>query len=88
MKNLFQAVKEAVPVPEAARCMGLEVNPAGMARCPFHEDHTPSLKLYPDHYYCFGCHAHGDVIDLLAKLASIRPVASARILAEQFGVEA
>ncbi len=88
MKTLFQAVKEAVPVPEAAKRLGLEPGPGGMVRCPFHEDRNPSLKLYPDHYYCFGCHAHGDVIDLLAKLAALRPVESARILAEQFGVEA
>lgn len=27
--------------------------------CPFHDDSTESLHLYPDHYHCFGCGAHG-----------------------------
>ncbi len=86
MKNLFQAVREAVPVPEVARCIGLEIHPGDMVRCPFHEDHTPSLKLYPDHYYCFGCHAHGDAVDLLTGCTELRPIDAARLLARPFGV--
>lgn len=25
-----------------------------LVRCPFHDDLTPSLAIYPDHAYCFG----------------------------------
>lgn len=32
-------------------------------RCPFHDDKTPSFHVYQTHYYCFGCEAHGDVLD-------------------------
>lgn len=33
--------------------------------CPFHEERTPSFSVYPDqHFYCFGCEAHGDVFDI------------------------
>ena len=87
MQNLFQAVKAAVPLPEAARRFGLEPNRGGFVRCPFHEDHTPSLRLYEDHYYCFGCHAHGDVVDLYARMGRLRPIEAARILAEVYRVE-
>src|SRR6516162_487331 len=31
----------------------------GKISCPFHEDDTPSLHVYRDHYHCFGCGAHG-----------------------------
>ena len=33
-------------------------------RCPFHEDHHPSLFLNPDgqSYRCFGCGARGDAL--------------------------
>jgi DNA polymerase len=37
----------------------------GKILCPFHDDHTPSLTIYPDHFHCFVCNAHGDAIDWL-----------------------
>ena len=82
MSSVFEAVKRMVSVPVAAEDCGLEVNSAGMVRCPFHEDHTPSMKLYMDHFYCFGCGKHGDVIDLIAGLAGITPYEAALNLAE------
>jgi hypothetical protein len=37
-----------------------------IALCPFHSENTPSFRIYPDdHFYCFGCGAHGDQIDWL-----------------------
>lgn len=40
-----------------------------MGNCPFHEDHSPSLVVYPDNtFHCFGCQAHGDSIDFEMKL--------------------
>ena len=36
--------------------------------CPFHEDPTPSLQVYSDHWHCFGCGEHGDRIDWLTRI--------------------
>lgn len=33
--------------------------------CPFHDEITPSFKVYDDHYHCFGCAAHGDAVDFV-----------------------
>ena len=33
--------------------------------CPFHDDRSPSLHVYTDHYYCFACGANGDRIGWL-----------------------
>jgi hypothetical protein len=35
-----------------------------IGRCPFHEEDTPSFSIYSEtnHYHCFGCQAHGDII--------------------------
>jgi DNA polymerase len=33
--------------------------------CPFHDDTSPSLHVYPDHFHCFSCGAHGDSVDWL-----------------------
>ena len=43
--NLFETIKAAVPVRQAAEHYGLKVNRNGMACCPFHNDRHPSLKL-------------------------------------------
>ena len=32
-----------------------------MARCPYHDDNTPSLAIYDNGYYCFGCKKSGSL---------------------------
>ena len=68
--NLFTTIKAAVTTRQAAEHFGLTVDKHGMAVCPFHDDHQPSLKL-DQRYYCFGCHVTGDVIDFTARLHGI-----------------
>ena len=85
--NLFETVKASVSVPEAARAYGLTVTRHNMTRCPFHDDRHPSLKLNPDFYYCFGCGAKGDVIDLVARLFDISPYEAARRIAKDFDID-
>ena len=87
MANIFEAVREAVPVPLAAERYGLKAHHAGLVRCPFHDDHTPSLKLNEDYFYCFGCGAGGDVVSLSARLFDLRPYEAASKLAVDFGVD-
>ncbi len=38
-------------------------------RCPFHDDRTPSLVVYPDtwSWYCFGCGCGGNLFDFLMR---------------------
>ena len=36
-----------------------------LGRCPFHAEKTPSFRVWRDHFHCFGCSAHGDVITWL-----------------------
>lgn len=84
--NFFESVKQAVTTKQAAEAYGLEVDKHGMAICPFHEDHHPSLKL-DERYYCFGCHATGDVVDFTARLFGISPKSAALKLAQDFGID-
>lgn len=88
MSNIFDAVKDAVPVPAAAERYGLQANRAGMMCCPFHDDHHPSLKLNERYFYCFGCGEHGSVVDFAAQLFNLRPYDAASKLAADFGVDA
>ena len=84
--DLFTQIKMAVSVKEAAEYYGLEVNRGNMVCCPFHADRTPSMKLNEDYFYCFGCGAHGDVIDLVAKLFGLSGYDAAKKLAANFGI--
>ena len=84
--NLFQTIKAAVTVKQAAALYGLPITITRMTRCPFHEDHTPSMKLNDTYYYCFGCGATGDVIDLTARLFDLSSLQAARKLAQDFGL--
>ena len=84
--NLFESVKAAVPVRQAAEHYGLTVSRNGMTCCPFHEDRSPSLKLNEDYFYCFGCGARGDVIDFTGRLFDLSPKAAAQKLAADFGI--
>ena len=84
--NLFDTVKAAVTPRMAAERYGLPIRQGSMIRCPFHADRTPSMKLNEDYFYCFGCGANGDVIDLTAQLFRLSPVDAARKLAADFGI--
>jgi len=45
--NIFETVKAAVTVRQAAEHYGLKINRSGMICCPFHDDRHPSLKPVP-----------------------------------------
>ena len=85
--NLFESVKAAVMVRQAAEHYGLEVNRGNMVCCPFHNDRTPSMKLNEDYFYCFGCGATGDVIDFAARLFNLSSYDAAKKLAYDFGID-
>lgn len=84
--SIYERIKQTVTTRQAAERYGLSVNQSGMVRCPFHEDHNPSMKV-DDRFYCFGCHASGDVIDFTARLFGISLKDAAKKLSEDFGID-
>ncbi len=84
--NLFDTVKAAVTPRMAAERYGLPIRQGGMVCFPFHADRTPSMKLNEDYFYCFGCGASGDVIDLAARLFGLSGYDAAKKLAADFGI--
>ena len=83
--TVFEAVKQTVTARQAAENYGIDVNRAGKAQCPFHNDRTPSMKL-DKRFHCFGCGADGDVIDFTAKLYGLDPKSAAEKLAAEFQI--
>lgn len=59
------------------------------ARCPFHDDKTPSFVVSVDkqQWYCFSCAEGGDVFRFIEKIEGVPFVESARWLARRAGIE-
>lgn len=54
--------------------------------CPFHKEKTPSFHVFPDHYHCFGCGAHGDAIRFLMEAEGQDFMGAVRQLADAAGM--
>jgi len=69
------------------------LKPAGRGQmkglCPFHSEKTPSFHVHLDRgfYYCFGCHAKGDVFDFVMQTQGVEFGDALRLLGERAGVE-
>src|SRR5271166_6238638 len=55
--------------------------------CPFHGEKTPSFYVYDDHFHCFGCGEHGDVITFVMKSTGASFMEAVEDLAGQAGLE-
>ena len=66
-------LRRAHPVEQVVRGYGIVLRREGrrlVGRCPFHADGAhPNLHVYPDtaSWYCYACHAGGDVIDFVRR---------------------
>jgi len=58
------------------------------ARCPFHDEKTPSFTVSPDKqfYHCFGCGAHGSAIGFLMEYDRLPFREAVEELAQRAGV--
>ncbi len=59
------------------------------ACCPFHSEKTPSFTINDEKqfYHCFGCGAHGDVINFLMQHDNISFIDSVEMLAAEAGMQ-
>ena len=57
--------------------------------CPFHNEKTASFHIEPDKkfYYCFGCHAGGDVIKFIMEQEKVSYTDAITTLAKRTGIE-
>lgn len=56
--------------------------------CPFHHENTPSFSVVPDQgfFYCFGCHAGGNVFKFLSLIENVTYFEAIRLQAEKLGI--
>src|SRR3989338_306474 len=58
------------------------------ARCPFHNERTPSFFVSPERgtYHCFGCDAGGDIFEFVQAFEGVDFYGALKILAAKAGV--
>ncbi len=57
--------------------------------CPFHNEKTPSFSVSPEKgfFYCFGCHAGGNVFKFISLVENISYFEAVKLQAERLGIE-
>ena len=57
--------------------------------CPFHSEKTPSFTVSPEKgfFYCFGCHAGGNVFKFISLIENISYFDAVKLQAERLGIE-
>lgn len=60
-------IKTRLSIQKVLKQYDLQPDKHDMLLCPFHDDHNPSLKIYPETntFHCFGCGKSGDVIEFI-----------------------
>lgn len=76
LNERIQRIKSEIPIEKvAAEYTQLRSSGANklIGRCPFHNDRVPSMVLYlPSRtYHCYGCGAHGDVINFVRAMENL-----------------
>lgn len=59
------------------------------ACCPFHHEKTPSFTINDDKqfYHCFGCGAHGDVVNFVMRHDNLSFIEAVELLANEAGLQ-
>lgn len=79
--DIVDVIDSRVPLRKAGRDY--------QARCPFHEEKTPSFTVSQNKqfYHCFGCGAHGSAIGFLMDYEHMDFIEAVRELAQRSGME-
>lgn len=89
--NTVEQIKDRLGIAEVVGSY-IKLEKAGnnlKARCPFHNEKTPSFMISPDRgtYYCFGCEAKGDIFSFVQEFEGVDFMGALKILADRAGVE-
>ena len=90
MNSPVAKIKERLTIEEVVSSY-IKLDRAGSnlkARCPFHNEKTPSFFISPDRgtYYCFGCGASGDIFTFVEEFEGLDFKGALKMLADRAGV--
>lgn len=88
--NIFSAVKSQISIMDVISHYATlkRIGNYYKGVCPFHSEKTASFTVTPSReiFYCFGCHATGDVIEFIAKIERCSPLEAVDLLVDKFGL--
>lgn len=86
--NFATEIKERVTMFDVADRYGFDVYKKHFIPCPFHNEKTPSMKLYDGKKgcYCFGCGYSGDVLGFVQKYFNLDFKQTLQKLNDDFGL--
>ncbi len=89
-RTAVEEIKARIPIEELIGSY-IKIEKSGRAlkaRCPFHNEKTPSFFISPERggYYCFGCGAKGDIFSFVEQFEGLDFKGALKVLAEKAGV--
>ncbi len=89
--NIFSHIKEQISILDAIGSY-VTLKKAGLyykGSCPFHHEKTASFTVSPhkEIFYCFGCHAGGDVISFISRIEQCSQLEAAKLLADRYQIQ-
>jgi DNA primase len=90
-KQISEKIKENLKIEDVLSSY-INIKKAGKnytALCPFHAEDTPSFYIFPETqtYHCFGCSAHGDVINFIKEYENLNFIEALKKAASMAGVK-
>ena len=84
--DAVQSIKQNIKMIDILSMYGYTADRKGFICCPFHNEKTPSMKIYEKDYHCFGCGENGDVITFVQKLFGLSFQDALRKIDGDFGL--
>lgn len=90
-KQITEKIKERLSIEDVLGSY-INIKKAGKnytALCPFHTEDTPSFYIFPETqtYHCFGCGAHGDVINFIKEYENLNFMEALKKAASLAGIK-
>lgn len=71
MTDYAEIIKRLLPMKDVVERYTGEPIVQNRIRCPIHHGKDRNLRIYPKSYYCWVCHAHGDVIQFVMSVLGL-----------------
>lgn len=89
MSYLSERFTSRISMLEITEKYGLEVDRSGFAKCPFHADDKPSMKVYEQKgkgFFCFACNKGGSIITFVMLYFHMEYIDALKKLDADFGL--